>query len=282
MFHRVKSEVQNENEKPTLVSTNDDAPIEKTEDKTEKTELQTPQTTLEIEVDEEQDNTETTSEADTQTPSPEKEDTLEMTENDKNTDTETTESAISPYQRTGAAPAASGYTGSSYPGASYGAKAAQSDSAAGDRRLTIGRGITMSGEIESCDYLLVEGTVEAALKGANMLEIAESGTFYGTVEIEDANISGRFEGDITVNGRLTISSTATVTGSIAYKELEIEAGAVIEGSLTPTSGVSPAAASKPTASKLKAPTQKAKKVDTQPEPANTDEGLFSKATAAAE
>ena len=30
---------------------------------------------------------------------------------------------------------------------------------AADRRLTIGRGITMSGEIDSCDQLYVEGTV---------------------------------------------------------------------------------------------------------------------------
>ena len=185
---------------------------------------------------------------------------------------------------TGTAPAASGYPGSAgYPGSSYGTQAGGSyEAESSDRRLTIGRGITMSGEIEACDYLLVEGTVEAALKGANMLEIAESGTFYGTVEIEEANISGRFEGDITVNGRLTITAGGTVTGSIAYKELEIEAGAVVDGKLTPLAAVAATPAKKPSSAKPKAAPAKAKKVDVQPEPANTDEGLFSKATAAAE
>lgn len=102
-----------------------------------------------------------------------------------------------------------------------------------DRRLTIGRGITMSGEIESCDELQVEGTVEAALKGAKYLNIAESGVFYGTVEIEDAIIAGRFEGEIIVNGRLTVEETGIITGSISYKELEIKSGAIVDGRVTP-------------------------------------------------
>src|SRR5690606_29396426 len=99
--------------------------------------------------------------------------------------------------------------------------------------LTIGSGITMSGEIEACDYLVVEGTVEAALKGARVLEVEEGGVFYGTVEIEEATIAGRFEGDITVRGRLTIRASGTITGSIAFGELEVESGATIDGRVTP-------------------------------------------------
>lgn len=123
----------------------------------------------------------------------------------------------------------------SYPGAntpSYGGQTANNAQADG-RKLVIGQGISLSGEIESCDYLIVEGTVEAALKGASNMDISESGAFYGTVEIESATIAGRFEGDITVNGRLTVKSTGTIIGSVTYKELQIEAGAMIEGSVTP-------------------------------------------------
>lgn len=103
------------------------------------------------------------------------------------------------------------------------------------RRLVVGEGISLSGEIEACDVLIVEGTIEAALKGAKVLEIAESGVFYGTVEIEEATVAGRFEGDLTVNGRLTIRATGSITGSIAYKELAVEAGAVLDGKVTPLS-----------------------------------------------
>ena len=140
----------------------------------------------------------------------------------------------------------------------------------------------MSGEIEACDHLLVEGTVEAALKGAKILEVAESGVFYGTVEIEEATIAGRFEGDITVSGRLTLHSSAVITGSIAYRELEVEAGAVIDGRMTPMksavdeksvdkyrAGSEASAMAKPSAPRAKKPSQ-------QRDAANNESGLFTK------
>lgn len=164
------------------------------------------------------------------------------------------------------------------------ASAASSDYAAsGDRCLRIGRGINMSGEIEACDHLLVEGTVEAALKGAKVLEIAESGTFYGTVEIEEATIAGRFEGDITVNGRLTISSTGTITGSIAYRELEVEAGAMLDGRMTPLKSAVEAKSEGYRVGSEASAMAKAKDIVAKKdgrEAANAEHGLFSKAHAA--
>lgn len=133
-----------------------------------------------------------------------------------------------------------GYGMGNIPGAAQ--NASQADSNA--RRLIIGQGITMSGEIESCDLLVVEGTVEAALKGASVLEIAETGMFYGTVEINEATIAGKFEGDLTVNGRLTVRSTGSITGAISYKELAVEAGATIDGKITPLGGVRGASSEK--------------------------------------
>lgn len=129
-----------------------------------------------------------------------------------------------PYGRP-AAPAMGGvYGGASNPYANpYGS----------GRKLIIGEGITMSGEIEHCDHLIVEGTVQATLKDAKLLDISEAGVFYGTVDIEEATIAGRFEGDIIVAGRLTVKSSGVITGSITYKELAIEAGATIEGTLSP-------------------------------------------------
>jgi cytoskeletal protein CcmA (bactofilin family) len=142
------------------------------------------------------------------------------------------------FQRPGAAAAQGNrpaYPGASYPGAqnqgtSYTAQANDADNG---RKLVIGQGITMSGEIEACDHLIVEGTIEASLKGANVLDVAESGSYFGTVEIEEANIAGRFEGDITVRGRLTIEATGTIIGSVSYKELSMEAGATLDGSVSP-------------------------------------------------
>lgn len=160
------------------------------------------------------------------------------------------------FQRPGAAqpgrvPPGSAYAtapAAAYPGAgSYNtaSTAARTSSVADGRRLVIGEGISISGEIEACDTLVVEGTVEAALKGARILEVSESGTFYGTVEIDECTIAGRFEGDITVNGRLTIRSTGSITGTMAYKELAVEAGATVDGKITPLSAKGVAKSEKP-------------------------------------
>lgn len=99
------------------------------------------------------------------------------------------------------------------------------------RRLTVGRDISLSGEITSCDVLVVEGNVEAKLRDGRNIEIAETGLFKGSVEIDEADIAGRFEGDITVRGRLRVRSTGKITGSIKYGELEVEAGGRLVGDI---------------------------------------------------
>lgn len=100
-----------------------------------------------------------------------------------------------------------------------------------ERKLTVGRGIVLNGEISACEHLLVEGRVEASLKGAKIIEVAESGTFKGDADIEDAIIAGRFEGDLVVHGRLSVRGTGKVTGSVRYTRLEVESGGVISGTM---------------------------------------------------
>ena len=52
--------------------------------------------------------------------------------------------------------------------------------------------------VEMALQTLDEGRVEAVLADSRSIEIAESGLFKGNVQIDSAEISGRFEGDITV------------------------------------------------------------------------------------
>jgi cytoskeletal protein CcmA (bactofilin family) len=99
------------------------------------------------------------------------------------------------------------------------------------RKLVVGREISLNGEISTCDYLVVEGTVEARVREGRRIEIAETGLFKGTVEIDEADIAGRFEGDIVARGRLRVRATGSITGKVQYGELEIEAGGRIDGTL---------------------------------------------------
>ena len=99
------------------------------------------------------------------------------------------------------------------------------------RKLIVGREITLSGEITSCDMLLVEGSVEANLTNCRDVDIAESGLFKGSASIEDAEIRGRFEGNLVVRKRLLIKSSGRVSGTIRYGQIEIECGGQISGDI---------------------------------------------------
>lgn len=107
------------------------------------------------------------------------------------------------------------------------------------RRLTVGREIALSGEIASCDTLVVEGSVEANLQNCRDVDIAESGLFKGTATIDNADVRGTFEGNLTVRKRLLIRAGGHVTGTVRYGQIEIEAGGKISGDVqaTPESDV---------------------------------------------
>ena len=99
------------------------------------------------------------------------------------------------------------------------------------RKLIVGREITLSGEITSCDKLFVEGSVEANLTNCRDVDIAESGLFKGSASIEDAEIRGRFEGNLVVRKRLLIKASGRVSGTIRYGQIEIECGGQISGDI---------------------------------------------------
>jgi cytoskeletal protein CcmA (bactofilin family) len=100
-----------------------------------------------------------------------------------------------------------------------------------DRKLIVGKGLSLSGEITSCDVLVVEGKVEAKLSDGKLLEITEAGQFRGSVEIENADIAGRYDGQLVVHGRLTVRSTGRISGMVKYGELEINVGGQIIGEM---------------------------------------------------
>ncbi|MBM3491532.1 MAG: polymer-forming cytoskeletal protein [Alphaproteobacteria bacterium] len=99
------------------------------------------------------------------------------------------------------------------------------------KRLIVGRGIALSGEIAACDRLVVEGRVEATLSKSRVVEIHEVGSFKGTADVDEAVISGRFDGTLSVRGRLSVRATGCVVGEIRYGQLEVEAGGQINGAL---------------------------------------------------
>ena len=73
--------------------------------------------------------------------------------------------------------------------------------------------------------------LEATLRDGKHVEITEAGHFKGSAEVEEADIAGKFEGSLTVRGRLKLRSTGEIEGTLSYGEIEVEAGGRLVGEL---------------------------------------------------
>jgi cytoskeletal protein CcmA (bactofilin family) len=99
--------------------------------------------------------------------------------------------------------------------------------------LTIGPGISIAGHIAACERLIVQGSVQVTLSEIDAIEIAETGRFIeGRAEVEEADISGVYEGELIVRGRLLIRGTGRVSGTVRYGEVEIERGGRLSGAVS--------------------------------------------------
>jgi cytoskeletal protein CcmA (bactofilin family) len=98
------------------------------------------------------------------------------------------------------------------------------------KRLTVGRDMSLKGaEISDCDRLVVEGTIEGQLASGRFLEIDRGGQFNGSAVVDNAEIAGTFDGDLTVHNRLVIHASGLVRGRIRYGQLEVERGGRVCG-----------------------------------------------------
>jgi cytoskeletal protein CcmA (bactofilin family) len=101
-----------------------------------------------------------------------------------------------------------------------------------EAKLVVGPDIKMKGvEVNDCDTLQVEGRIEATLD-ARVLEITEKGVFSGTVAVDNAEIHGRLEGELTVRKQLVVHGTGRVSGKIRYARIKVEEGAELSGEIS--------------------------------------------------
>jgi cytoskeletal protein CcmA (bactofilin family) len=120
----------------------------------------------------------------------------------------------------------------SSPGPEAEPEANSRETAADVRTLIIGPGVSVKGEITSCNRLIVEGKIEAKLADCPNVIIKQGGVFNGESTTQDADIQGCFDGNLVVRGRLLVRATGTVAGKIAYGEIEIERGGTISGEIS--------------------------------------------------
>lgn len=100
-----------------------------------------------------------------------------------------------------------------------------------DKCLLIGKQVKLKGEVPACDKVVVEGEAELQLSGCRTLQVGTLGVFRGRAEVVEADIAGVFEGEIIARERLSVRSTARMSGKISYGQIIIEAGGRVSGEI---------------------------------------------------
>ena len=103
----------------------------------------------------------------------------------------------------------------------------------------ISEGCRITGVITgNCDFQ-INGEVEGDCEIESTLMLAKSGLWKGTIRAGNVIISGHVEGDILATGRVEITDTARITGTVSGGAIAVAEGAVVEGIMKTTSQPEP-------------------------------------------
>jgi cytoskeletal protein CcmA (bactofilin family) len=92
-------------------------------------------------------------------------------------------------------------------------------------RNVIARNTSLTGDIKSDGDFRIDGTLEGTLKTLGRVIIGVDGFIKGKVEATNADIEGKFSGELLVSKTLTVKGTATISGEVVISKLSVEPGA---------------------------------------------------------
>ncbi len=99
-------------------------------------------------------------------------------------------------------------------------------------RNIIGKGTTFVGDIKSEGDFRIDGKVEGTIKTSGRVVIGQEGIIDGTIECTNADVEGRFSGNLNVDQLLSLKSTAHISGEVILGKLSVEPGATFNASCT--------------------------------------------------
>ncbi len=99
----------------------------------------------------------------------------------------------------------------------------------------IGAGSILQGDLEFTGGLRVDGHIKGHVSAQDSnngtLVLSESGVIEGDVNVPHVVINGTVKGNIASSGHVELQANANINGDIHYKAVEMELGAVLNGSL---------------------------------------------------
>jgi len=119
--------------------------------------------------------------------------------------------------------------------------------AKGDQPMAnIGKSITIKGDLNGNEDLVIEGKVEGKVElPDNQLTVGANGTVKAEVSAKSVVVIGRVTGNVRGTDRIEIQATGVVQGDVSAPKLVVAEGAVLNGSIQMTAGDSAPARPKP-------------------------------------
>ncbi|HCY97958.1 polymer-forming cytoskeletal protein [uncultured Polaribacter sp.] len=99
-------------------------------------------------------------------------------------------------------------------------------------RNIIAKNTTFVGEITSDGDFRIDGVLEGTLKTSGRVIVGAEGFVKGTVESANADIEGRFSGQLSASATLTIKATSNISGDVTVGKLSVEPGATFNATCT--------------------------------------------------
>jgi len=95
----------------------------------------------------------------------------------------------------------------------------------------IDKGELVDGKLDCKGRLVVNGTVKGSLEGDNVI-ISQDGIVQADTKVNNLTLGGTLEGEIRVAQELIILSTGNCSGKIFCKNIVMEAGGMLNASVT--------------------------------------------------
>jgi cytoskeletal protein CcmA (bactofilin family) len=105
--------------------------------------------------------------------------------------------------------------------------------------MTIGVNVSVMGKIVFQREIRVDGLFEGEFEGEGKIVIGPEGFVKADMDLYEAEISGKVEGNITVKNRLILRGRAEIKGNITAPRLSVDEGVSIIGQVYVTASASP-------------------------------------------
>lgn len=92
-------------------------------------------------------------------------------------------------------------------------------------RNVIAKNTSIVGDIKSEGDFRIDGTLEGTIKTSGRVIIGVNGFVKGKIEAVNADIEGKFSGNMQLTEILTLKTTANITGDVIIGKLSVEPGA---------------------------------------------------------